>query len=88
MINTFLLTGEGQGGKHNLAALKEISSQLTDFRATYQQKAEEKINLMTVIAKEASHRLDDWDIETEISVEVIHRRRDDQVSLNGRHVHL
>ena len=56
MINTFLLTGEGQGGKHNLAALKEISLQLTDFRATYQQKAEENINLMTVIAKEASHR--------------------------------
>ena len=83
MINTFLLTGEGLGGKHNFAALREIALQLTEFRATHQQKAEEKINFMTVIAKEASHRLDDWDRETEISVEVIHPRRDDQVSLKG-----
>ena len=73
------------GTPHAFMALIEIEAELKKHLEPSKQKAEERIDGLSAIVRETTQTLNDWDSETEKSVSVLHKARDEQVSLSKLH---
>ena len=73
------------GTAHDMMALIEIEAELKKNLEPSKQKAEQRIDGLSAIARETTHTLNNWDSETEKSVSELHRARDEQVSLRKLH---
>lgn len=62
-------------------ALIEIATELTQYLEPTKQRAEERIDKLSGIIKETTVKLNQWDSETEGSVEGLNQTRDEQVGL-------
>ena len=76
------------GTPHAFMALIEIEAELKKHLEPSKQKAEERIDGLSAIVRETTQTLSDWDSETEKSVSVLHKARDEQVSLRKLHCNI
>ena len=68
------------GSAHAFLALIDMQAELKKYLESTKQKAEERIDDLSAIVREATQTLNEWDSETEKSVSELHRVRDEQVS--------
>ena len=68
------------GQSHNLMSLDELSELVKDSVEPLKQKAEQRLNELSVLMKETTQTLNHWDTETDETVTLIHHTRDGHVS--------
>ena len=68
------------GSAHAFMALIEMEAELKKYLEPTKQQAEERIDELSAIVREATQTLSEWDSDTEKSITQLHRARDEQVS--------
>ena len=67
------------GRSHNLMSLDELSELVKDSVVPLKQKAEQRLDELSVLMKETTQTLNHWDTETDETVAFIHNTRDEHV---------
>ena len=71
----FSLTGRS----HGLMSLEELSELVKDSVEPLKQKAEQRLDELSVLMRETTQTLNHWDTETNETVKLIHNTRDEHV---------
>ena len=69
------------GRPHNLMSLEELSELVKDSVEPLKQKAEQRLDELSVLMKETTQTLNQWDTETDETITLIHNTRDEHVGL-------
>ena len=67
------------GQAHSLMSLEELSELVKDSVEPLKAKAEQRLNELSVLLKETTSTLNSWDVETDETVTLIHKTREDHV---------
>ena len=60
-------------------SLEELSELVKDSVEPLKEKAEQRLNELSVLLKETTSILNSWDVETDQTVTLIHKTRDEHV---------
>ena len=75
LLQVHIFTGQA----HSLMSLEELSELVKDSVEPLKEKAEQRLNELSVLLKETTSTLNSWDVETDETVTMIHKTRDEHV---------
>ena len=67
------------GKPHDLMALIDLEKEFTGYMEPMKQDVEDRFDELAAIVKDVTHKLNEWDTETERSVTELHDARNNQV---------
>ena len=79
--NLFAISGSHffSGQVHSLMSLEELSELVKDSVESLKEQAEQRLDELSVLLKETTSTLNSWDVETDETVTLIHKTRDEHV---------
>ena len=75
LLQVYILTGQA----HSLMSLEELSELVKDSVEPLKEKAEQRLDELSVLLKETTSTLNSWDVEMDETVTLIHKTRDEHV---------
>ena len=75
LLQVHIFTGQA----HSLMSLEELSELVKDSVEPLKQRVEQRLDELSVLMKETTSILNSWDVETDETVTLIHKTRDEHV---------